>query len=211
MKKLSVVFAGIMTALTVILLLACSNDGMKNVSERRSEYFTATGDGLTVTAVSGVRETPFEADGVVGELKPYTLLTVVPDSFDVDAVFTYSAVIGEYKYGGTLIAHPFAASYSAELDVEAAGEFTVSISFGGKTIEYTLQSVLTADTLTFDMAIDAAKTELRPRGDYEIRARIIKNPLNSDGVCWHVAFISADGSGSVLLDPVTAKVLAKKE
>lgn len=210
MKKLSIVFAGIMTALTVILLLACSNDGMKNVSERRSEYFTATSDGLTVTAVSGVRETPFEADGVVGELKPYTLLTVVPDKFDVDAVYTYSAVIGEYKYGGTLIAHPFAASYSAELDVEAIGEFTVSITVGGSNTDLALQSVLTDGTLTFDQAIDAAKTELKPRGDYEIRARIIKNPLNDDGICWHVAFVSADGSGGVLLDPITAKVLAKK-
>ncbi len=200
-----------MSVLTVLLLWACSGDTMKNVSERRSGYFTATVGGMTVTAVSGVRETSFDADGAVsGELKPYTLITVVPDTFDVDAVYTYSAVIGDCKYGGTLVVHPFAASYSAELDVEAVGAFTVTVQSGSSSVEAELRSLVTADMFAYDRAIDAAENELKPRGDYEIRVRLIKNPLDGEGVCWHVTFISADGEGGVLLDPITAKVLAKR-
>ena len=55
-----------------------------------------------------------------------------------------------------------------------------------------------------------AKQELNPTGKYEIRARIIKNPL-SEGLCWHVAFYFGDDKTcGVLLDPTTAKVLAIK-
>lgn len=210
MKKLLFLFAAVMTVATVWVFCACSANGMSRVSERRGGYFTAANDAMTVTAVSGVRETPYETDGVVGALKPYTLITVVPAKFDVDAVYTYSATIGQATYGGTLIVHPFAASFSAELDIEAAESFTVTVMRGVDKTELVLDSLVTADMLAYDKAIDAAKTELKPRGDYEIRARIIKNPLGDDGLCWHVAFYSADGQCGVLLDPTNAKILAKK-
>ena len=210
MKRLLFLFAAIMTVATVWIFCACSADGMARVSERRSGYFAATSDAMTVTAVSGVRETPYETDGAIGALKPYTLITVVPAKFDVDAVYTYSATIGQATYGGTLIVHPFAASFSAELDVEATDGFTVTVTRGGEKTELVLGSVVTDDMLAYDRAIDAAKTELKPRGDYEIRARIIKNPLGDDGLCWHVAFYSADAQSGVLIDPLSAKILAKK-
>ena len=61
---------------------------MLDVSERRSEYYTAADGTMAVTAVSGVRENPYQIDGKAGELKPYTLITLVPTSFHIDAVYT---------------------------------------------------------------------------------------------------------------------------
>lgn len=210
MKKLLFLFAAIMTAATVLFFCGCSGKEMKRVSERRSGYFGASNGVVTVTAVSGVRETPFAADGAIGELKPYTLITVVPVTFDVDAVYTYKASIADYTFGGTLIMHPFAASYSAEVDTEALSDFTVTLACGGNTQTLELKSLVTSEMLGYDKAIDCAETELKPRGEYEIRARMIKNPLGGDGLCWHVMFIAADGSSSVLIDPLTAKIIAKK-
>lgn len=210
MKKLCAVFAAVMTAATVWLLCSCGTDSMENVSERRSGYFTATDGAITVTAVSGVRETPYTLDGKVGTLKPYTLITVVPTAFDIDAVYTYSAKVGSATYGGALTVHPFAASFSAEFDAEVTGEFTVTVICGGVNSELQMTSLVTPDMFGYDRAIDAAKTELKPSGDYEIRVRIIKNPLGGEGVCWHVAFYTENTQCGVLLDPITAKVLAKK-
>lgn len=213
MKKVCAAFAAIMTVATLMLLFGCSTDCMENVSERRSGYYTASDGTFTVTAVSGVRETPYTADGVVGEIKPYTLITVVPSMFDVDAIYTYTAKAGENVYGGALTVHPFAASFSAEFDAEVTGEsFIVEIQATGTKSAYTLKSLVTPAMMTYDRAIDAAKTALSPTGSYEIRARIMKNPIDDSGVCWHVAFYAGnDRMSGVLLDPVTAKVLAKKE
>ncbi|MCH5156193.1 MAG: hypothetical protein J1F69_06245 [Clostridiales bacterium] len=211
MKKLIYLFAGIMTVMTVWLFTACSSDSMDRVSERRSGYYTAQGEGYTVTAVSGVRESSFKADGKVGGgLKPYTLITLVPDEFDIDAVITYTAEADGCMFGGTMTVHPFAASFSAEFEHETkAKEFTVTVRFGGNLSTVQAKSQITSDMITYDRAISAAKTALSPRGEYEVRARIIKNPFG-DGVCWHISFITADGDTGVLLDPTTAKVLAKK-
>lgn len=197
--------------LSIWLLSACATDGMQNVSERRSGYYTASGIAGAVSAASGVRETPYAIDGTAAALKPYTLITYTPEKFDADAVYTYTATTSSGSYGGALVAHPFAASFSAEFDSETTdGEFKVCITAGGNTEEFTLISLVTADMFGYDKAIEAAKKELDPPEPYEIRVRVIKNPLG-DGLCWHVSYYSADGTVSgVLLDPVTAKIIAKK-
>ncbi|MDE5562599.1 MAG: hypothetical protein K2J01_03525 [Clostridiales bacterium] len=214
MKKLCMLFAAIMTVVTIILC-SCGTDPMESVSERRSGFYSADGDGYALTAVSGVREHTFKADGKVGsdgKLKPYTLITLVPTTFDIDAVITFTAEVDGCTFGGTMIVHPFAASFSAEFEHETtAKEFTVTIKCGGKTTALSVQSQITGDMITYDRAISAAKTAIHPKGEYETRARIIKNPLGADGLCWHVSFLTSDGgSTGVLLDPVSAKVIAKK-
>lgn len=213
MKKLCFIFAAVMTAVTVWWLAACDGDGMKNVSERRSEYYTGGDDAMTVTAVSGVRERNYAADGMAGELVPYTLITIVPADFNVDAIYTYTASAGGSSFGGTFVVHPFAASFSAEFAAETVcEEFTVTVSAGGQSREYALRSLVTGDMIKFDEAIGTAVDVLGvPDGRYETRARLIKNPLGGDGVCWHVGFYTESGeTHSVLLDAVTAKTLAKK-
>lgn len=209
-KKLCAAFAVLMTAATLWLLTSCGANPMKNVSERRSGYYTAADSAFTVTAVSGVRENDYRIDGVCGTLKEYTLVTVVPAEFDVDAVYSYTAKTAAGEYGGALIAHPFASSFSAEFDSETTGEFTLCITAGDVTREYTMSSLVTAEMMSYAAAIDAARHELDPQGGCEIRARLIKNPLGGDGLCWHVAFSDGEHGCGVLLDPITAKVLAKK-
>lgn len=194
-----------------VLAVGCGDDNMRCVSERRSGYYTATGYGMTLTAVSGVRENNFAADGKAGTLKPYTLITLAPEEFDMDKIYTYTVSVNGRTFGGTMIVHPFAASFSAELEYETQEEFDIEIADADKKSDFAMKSLVTPDMITFDRAIDTAKSALKPKGEYEIRARIIKNPLGTaDGVCWHINFISGDGATGVLLDPVSAKILAKK-
>ena len=201
------IFAAI--AAVVTLLVACSPDLTENVSELRSGYFAAEDDTFKAVAVSGRRESNYVADGIAGELVPYTLITVTPKAFDPDAVYTFTAKTDSASYGGTFTVHPFAASFSAEIAAEMTADFTLTVSAGENVYEYSLVSCVTHEMMTFDRAIEAAKTELKPE-NVEIRARLIQNPVG-DGLCWHVAFYGSDGTQSgVLLDPVTAKVLAKK-
>lgn len=199
-----------MAAATVWLLNACSANPMENVSERRSGYYKAECEKYSVVAVSGVRETPYASDGKAGALVPYTLITLTPKTFDVDALYTYTAEIGTHSFGGSFVVHPFAASFSAEFEFEATSDFTVAVKCGDDAETLSLVSALPTGAIGYDRAIDAAKTELKPSGGYEIRARLITNPLGADGLCWHVAFITSQGQTGALIDPLSAKILAKK-
>lgn len=223
MKKLCVAFAIIMTAATVLLLSSCST-GIKNLSERRGGFFYATDGKYEVTAVSGVRERDYVMDGAAGELKPYTLVTFMPLSpsdFDVDGAYTYEAVItidgadgkSEKKFGGALAVHPFSSSFSAEFDFEATCDFTVTVDTGKGKLTYKLGTLVPADAVDYERAVQAALSALEPVEPYEIRVKLIKNPLekNNGELCWHVSFISEDGVCGALLDPVTAKVIAVKQ
>lgn len=211
-KKLCMIFAAIMTAATVWLFSACAADPMESVSERRSGYFTASDDMFTVTVVSGVRENPYKTDGKAGELKPYTLVTVAPKAFEVDAIYTYTAKTKKGEYGGALTVHPFAASFSAEFDSETRGGFTVTVKCGGAEYEFSPSSLVTSDMISYDRAIEAAGKALDPpKGSREVRVRMIENPIGGEGLCWHVAYYYADGKDmGVLIDPISAKTIAVK-
>lgn len=222
MKKLCVAFALIMTAATVLFLSSCAGE-LKFLSERRSGYFYATDGKYEVTAVSGVREIDYKMDGAAGELKQYTLVTFSPISksdFDVDGIYTYEAVVAyetadgrrERTFGGALTVHPFAASFSAEFDFEATSEFTVRIDTGAGKLEYVVSSLVPENAMDCERAVSAALGTLAPTEPYEIRAKLIRNPLEpKNGLCWHVSFITGETESGVLLDPVTAKVIALKE
>ena len=88
-------FAALMTAATLVLLASCA-PADTDISERRTDYFTASDEMFTVTAVSGMRETPYETDGVVANMISYTLITVSPTDkavFDVTATCEYEASV----------------------------------------------------------------------------------------------------------------------
>ncbi len=211
-KKLCAAFAAVMTIATVLFLSSCGSDGMENVSERRSSYLYASDAQFSVTAVSGVREQPYAADGRAQALKPYTLVTVVPAKFDVDAEYSFKASTPKGEYGGALVVHPFAASFSAEFDAETTDKIVVTVTGGGVTQEYELKSLVPENAIGYERAIDAADSALKaPRGAHEIRVRLIKNPIGGDGLCWHVAYYYKNGTEcGALIDCVSAKTLAKK-
>lgn len=226
MKKLCFVFAALMTVATVLLLSSCA-PAETDISERRTNYFTASDEAFTLTAVSGMRETPYETDGAVAKMISYTLITVAPTDktvFDVTASCEYEADVpvdpdksGESagkKFGGALIVHPFAASYSAEFAYEATDTFTVAVLYAEngekRRREYKMTSLVTPEMMTYDSAVSAAENEFEISGAHETRVRLISNPVG-EGLCWYVAFYYADGKNcGVLLDPTTAKVLAKR-
>lgn len=212
-----------MTVATIIFLGGCGVHEVKNLSERRSGFFYATDGKYALTAISGVRETDYAQDGLASELKPYTLITLAPvdkAAFDIDEEYSYQATVGyvdgvtvsERSFGGGMVMHPFAASYSAEFDFETTQSFKVKISIGTQSYEYELTSIVPEDAIDYKTAIDVAKGELELVGAYEIRARLIKNPVDrNDGLCWHVAFISGEGASGVLIDPTTARIIAVKK
>lgn len=219
MKK----FVAIFCFLPIFALFACSDGDLKkyagSISELRDRVFCAEDDSYAVTAVSGVRESPYETDGVSGDKCDFTVVTVVPTSFAAGSVYTYCAVIGNETLRGELLPHPFLPQLSIDLPVRASGDFAFSVSHEGGERAYTLADAVTGECISAEKAFSIALEKLRePLGRFkhknklqaEIYVRLTKNTTVASGgdYFWFVSFASATDSVAVLLHCNTGAVAA---
>jgi hypothetical protein len=218
-KRIIIVLSIVITA--AVLFSACSktiaNDA--SLSELRDNIFVGENDTYKVNIVSGIRENPFEIDGVSQKDKVYfTIITVTPKEKNPIAEYSFSTTISDTEYNGKLNKHPFNDTYSIEINTEPkASSIDVSITLGEESSIVTASSVKTEDFITADKAFEIAKKALSQKikdkkADYEIFIRLIENPNNPEnGYFWYVAFIYQDGLFGALIDPVSMKIVAIKD
>lgn len=219
MKK-RIVF--IISILCVLTLVACTPDLEKNprLSELRSDIMMGKNDQYSVVLVSGIREEPFDIDGLSQKDKVYfTVITVTPTDYNPLAEYNFSVKIGNETYNGKLNKHPYNQSYSVEINVlTSQPELDITISHGNHDSIVTLNSVIGEDFINGNKAYQIAEKKLKDKisakgGNYEVFVRLIENPINANGgYFWYVAFIFEDETTyAVLIDPVSMEIQAIKE
>lgn len=186
-----------------LALCGCSKTNEYSLSELRDGYYTGSKGGFSVTAISGARETPYQVDGVVNPLTPYTLITIEPSNFDSSKQYGYKVEIGENSFVGTFIAHPFAPTYSAELSCDADGRrVLLAITDGENVTALELENRVTGDCISAADAVAIAAKKLSPPKS-EIYARLTEVPIGT--LNWYVRF-SSERTLSALIDIHTGEV-----
>lgn len=204
------------------LLCGCGESELQkyddSISELREKIFSAEDPDYKITAISGRREEPYEMNGVSGQKRDFTVITVTPAAFSPDKNYRYRAQIGESAFEGDLLPHPFARSLSADIPYSADGEFTLTVICGGENV-FSVKPAETGELIgsekAFSIALDKLGTELkkfRTKGklNAEIYVRLVENPIDgSGGYFWYVAFVGEDKSTvAVLLRGDTGAVSA---
>lgn len=198
--SLTLVFA--VVAFCCALVCGCGESKLSkyddNISELRERIFAAEDTDYKITAISGRREDPYEMNGVSGQKRDFTVITVTPTTFSPDKNYRYRAEIGESAYEGDLLPHPFARSLSADIPCEASGEFSLTITCGADS-SFCVKPAETGELITcekaFSIALDKLDSELkrfRSKGklNAEIYVRLVENPIDgSGGYFWYVAFV----------------------
>lgn len=202
--------------LTLIITAAtgCSNleRDMDRVSELRDEVFIAQTEHVRVTLITGVREEPFVTDGISGDKKDFSVLTVVPADASSLESYTCRLKADGLTFEDELKKHPLKNSWSIEFDARIKTECAVTLSSENYAETVMLESVKTSDFISAEKAYAVAATELgKPSG--EIYIRLIENPLTSSGgYYWYVAFAGENYAlKAVLLDPRTGEVAARRD
>ena len=193
---------------------------MDNVSELREHLFAAESADYKLTAISGIREEPYELDGVSSSKRDFTVLTVTPVVFSADKTYRYKTEINGTTYEGDLLPHPFAQSLSADIPATATSDFAVTIICGGEQsfeLKNLVQGELIGAEKAFDIALDKLKNELkkfRSKGKLhaEIYVRLMENPIDGNGgYFWYVSFVGEDKvTVAVLLRGDTGAVAATR-
>jgi len=190
------------------------------VSELRDNIFIGTSDSFSVSIITGRREDPFIMDGVVGETRDFTLITLTPLT-DTCGNFSFEVTIGGTQFKGDFLAHPFSNTISAEIQARALQtEIALTIKCSSGTQESLFaKSVLTEQMICAEEALKIAENKLRysletikVNGELqaEIYIRLMANPIdNSGGYHWYVAFVaSRDIIFAVLIEPISMQVVA---
>jgi len=206
---------------------ACAKDGIDkritdNISDLRTDVYTASSDDMSVTVITGRHEQPYAVDGVSGSAKSdYTDISIKPAELPASGqVYQYTLKTGNKTHAGAFTPHPFGVTYYADLAVALSGDAVLTISSGDYKEEFTLQSQRTADMLSWEQALGAGYNAVKKqvgslyadsKFDGEVYVQFIGDPLqNGGGYFWYVAFVGGGNTYAVLMDPTSGRVLAAK-
>lgn len=222
-KKVCVFLAAATAFLLTLTAVGCGGTVAKydsSISEIRDAVYEGAGDNFSVSAVSGLREDPFSADGKAEKKREFTVITVTPREFIPNKLYNYTVSINGNEFTGVMSMHPFGETYSVEIAARThEAELNVNVKSGSVDETVALKNVVEDDDIDADKALDAAikalQADLKPirRGnsfDCEIYVRLIANPINAEGgYFWYVAFMG-EKNLAVLLNRKTAEVIAVK-
>lgn len=206
-------------------LFGCKGTVEKNfekISELRDAVYEGGDEALKVTAISGLKEEPFDIDGLANGMTEFTLITIVPSDFDETVGYSYEITISDSDFVGAFAIHPFENSYSALIPLRTDAESLEVAVIKGKTrTEYVLSSPITENFIDADKALEIALKKLssclksfdKDDISYEIYCRLTANPIsNADGYYWYVAFVGEGGTTfAVLIDPETMEIVAIRD
>ncbi len=226
-KRLHLIFlpAAVIILLGAIFALSGCQTAMERydpvISELRDNIFLAASDSYSVNIITGKREEPFLMDGHAGGTREFTVITVSPKSGS--APYSYAAVINGTEYAGELTPHPFADTYSADIEAFSSdAEIAVTLTSGGNSEKLIAKTVKSEHMITADKAIEIAEKRLKSRVDgfrvngmlnCEVYVRLLQNPIdNSGGYFWYVAFIGENQAVyAALIDPVSMEIAAIRD
>ena len=168
---------------------------------------------------SGLREEPYVADGIKGDLVEFCILSIVPAmGFDAQAV-EYTAEINKQAYSGVFERSPFDRSFASDLktSLNESDEIFVYLILNGETEITKLDCISSTfevkNTQALDIAIQHfAKEEGvldKFRKGIEGQCKIISTDKNLGIYFWYVCFFNAQNDRvAVVIDPKSGEIVA---
>ena len=151
MKKFLYVFLAAIAA--VCFLSGCQSkiDYSDYVSERRSNIYLYSDDGLEIKINICERETPYSLDGIKGDVSDFLeIFVTLPENYSEVGV-SVGSINGEMNYKA--VENCYYVSAGATLSGESVA---VTLTYNGESKEYTALSVLYDGVITCDEAVECA-------------------------------------------------------
>ena len=215
----------------MVLILPLSACGKVSVDlndyliEERNHLFTANDDLYSVSLSTGMRESDYNLDGVVGEKVEFGVLTFSRNDNNPlsNDQYSYVVKINEESVSGNLEKNPVNNSYVIDLEMSVPVDATVAvqINFTGYTFKETLTNTSSDFTVDSTTALTIANKELKTElenitsnnTNIEVVMKIIKDSSNTElnNYFWYIGVVSTTGDTlGILIDANTSEVIAKK-
>ena len=187
------------------------------VSELRSNILVASEGDISLTVYEAEKESPYAADGVKRTVSPRTEIYLTAptgvDSYDVSFVYDGKAYGGDMSFDNIKLEYFF----SCTLDISAAAELPVKISYDDQVIELTAATVRTENMLSPESVLEkvrvAESEKFKAMTDANgFAGEIYLRLIYEDVPYYYVGIIDREGRiFALLVDSEDGKILAKRE
>ena len=219
-KKLLILFVTIISFAFTLVGCGETVNLDEYISQLRLSVYEGESQNFKVVCYAEKRETPFNADGVVGEIKNAVIIKVsflngAPN--DANATLSY----GSESYQTALNYNPVSEKSNATVYVEnlpSLPSINIEITSGDICEKVTLSSVIFDNTVTYSEALKSVINSDKEKsnrlfGGGEESAEIHVRLIRTDGKnYYYVGIVEKGGKTSAyLVDGETATILAKKD
>jgi len=178
------------------------NTALANVAEARHYMKRASAGNLEISFFSGMREEPYNQDGVAGKLTPFAIinLTVKDDSLKDFQQIEGTVKIDQEQVPVMLTRNPydvlnFATDLARAVDIGKDVEVTLFISSTNHPTVM-LENAMGEDAIDWKEALRSATDKVGDKikgAKFEVYVKIIDNMAKDSGAYWYVQFITTDG------------------
>lgn len=228
-KRLFFILTIILMASTAVSLIACNKPSdeyklvEKSVSHMQQELMTGKTANLKANLSVGKKEKQFVADGKVGEMYDFCILTVTPLNLDMfDKKFTYvlTGTNGELK--GEMEKNILGVAFSSEIaDYSKIGTVTGLVISCNEVAETVKLESQMAGCITAEKALEYAYNALKEalmedfkdnKFNREVYIKFINDRSNETSPhYWYVSMLKDNEHYvSVLINPIDGKIISKK-
>lgn len=198
---------GIMLAILSLTFLACTkkinetSSLEKYISTCQTMYYLAQDENMQISITTISQETPFLADGIVGELSIETAITIKPKnpSF-LNYEYGYTLIGEKGQISGKLQKNSLGIAFKDSIDdLQSIMPLQkVCIKYNDKEENYLLSNVL-ENSISYTKALGVAQSHFKDTieqelnnntFDREIYIKIINNK-NKDTFCYYISFLKS--------------------
>lgn len=226
--KIKKTIISILCVLCLVCLYGCQKQkiydmAITNIAEVRELMLGGENENVKATLISGFREIDYVVNGYCTEPIEFGVLTfnVLADIVIPENV-SYVLTIGSVRYDGKLEHNPYNDTYVCDIQKKIEqGEIVFAKIIAGEFVENVELTTVTHNwVLNYKDALRTACSELSKEleefvKDEQFCGECYIKILNDDELnnlyYWYVNFVSRFGKNySVIIDPITAEILAKK-
>ncbi|MBE5735009.1 MAG: hypothetical protein E7361_00955 [Clostridiales bacterium] len=211
-----------------LMLVSCIdntyNIAKENISEIRYNLLDFYDDDMSVTFMSGERESDYSMNGTQSELVDFAIikLNFTDKNYGYnERTVTYKAVINEIEYSGEMLNNPYDNSFVVDLNIDARDldnlDITFSIDNNEKHVELSKANIgwkydgLNALKIVCNDMKEYIKQFINNNKlDAECYIKIVNNTDNKGEYYWYVQIYATNGTTiSEIINPLTGEILAK--
>lgn len=225
MKKICFLLFSLSFLLTsLVSLVGCNsvyNEISKNVSETRYNIFSGSNSSVTATFMCGKREKDYVVNGYSSPLIDFGVVTVTVKSTSLNTDNIRAVItINTHRYEKVLEKNPFDGTFVCDIKTTTdASELSLKLFFGDQIEQLSLSNLSLGWKVDNSKALKIATKAIKPQLKKQIQSgfngevyvKIIEDTkVNKGNYYWYVSFVCRNGEKhTVLIDPTTAKILAK--
>lgn len=231
MKKYLIIFAFITMAAFMVALFSGCSDGVgtnnSNVSDVRYGIFDGECEEYNATFVYGMRENPYNSDGISNKNVEFGILSVVfLERIDEKETVNFSLTINDNTINGKLEKSPYTSEYMADIGTTCPDDATISLkislasndnSSSDKSITLTNQNLSweinyeNAYKIGTEALSEEVKALNKSKTGYEVYVKIITQQQTNFGTYfWAVSIVSTSGEKhTVIFTPHSEEILVK--